>query len=588
MKKSSLILLTIPFLLAGCFHRNRVEPKPVPEEHVYESFRNAKIWFANMYSDSVTLYKMKGISQDIPYINFQKLYSEMYALIGISTDPYSSANNYKLRASYNGDIVTMENFYGSITFNTNEETINVSSVNKVMILSVRDREKLIIANGIETNFVTIDNDLTQDISPDTPKTFNLSNYDIDLIHEGKDLYMPMATFNDLFMAINNIPLAYNGKDLYFVNSFNNDPSGIGATELEQRYFEESTWRGTRRSQELATFTYNEMCLALDNLYGLKDFRNIESFDSLLTERGWKQNLLNTDPNNYELAMIDFVNSYLCEGHTNYTKISSFNYGTDYTEVYKAAHDANERYSYLGSTRAELLASREEHNAEIGLSICDNVGIIRFDQFVKASMNTSAYDPQYYSYAYLHDIDTPLFFKKAFKEIANNNQVNKVVIDITCNGGGMLDAIPWLEAFMTDDPFLTIRSSLTGQVTDTHYQVDLNQDNVYDENDTYKGKYDFYLLTSNFSFSCGNALPTVVKKGNMATIIGEKSGGGACAVGALITASGTILRLSSTLQMGSLNEQNQFLLNENGIEVDYEVSRNNFYQDSTLKNIVNNL
>ncbi len=584
MKKSSILLLTIPFLLAGCIHTKPVKPEV---EHIYESFRSAKAWIASSYSVPLTLYTMKGISKDIPYVDFQKTYNTMFALLGMSFDPYDQGS-YKLNANVNGDIINMQNSHGSISFDTKEDTMTVYKVNKFMLLTAKDKDNLIIANGLETNFVCIDEEKTQSISPDTSVTFELGNYDIDIMHEGKTLYMPAATFNDLFMAINGLSLVYNGVDYYFSNTFNDNPSGIGADDLELKYYEESTWRGKQRSQELATFTYNELCLALDNLYGLKDYRNIESFDSLFTSAGWKTGLLSTNPDTYERTMIDFVSSYLCEGHTNYTKISSFNYGNDYTEANAEAHNQNDRYAALRDAKAELTESREAAGYEPGLTLCDNVAIIRFDQFVKAGQNTSGINTEFYSYSYLHEADTYLFFKKAFNDIKKNSQIDKVIIDITCNGGGMMDALPWLEAFMSDDPFLTIRSSLTGQVTDTHYKVDLNQDGVYDENDTYKGQYDFYLLTSSFSFSCGNALPTVVKKGQMATIIGEKSGGGACAVGALSTASGTVLRLSSTMQMGMLNDQNQFVINEGGIEVDHVVDRSNFYQNTSLAEIVNNL
>ena len=587
MKKSALLLLAVPFLLSGCIHTKKIDPPKPPEEHVYESTRGAKIWLTQGYSALITLFKMKGMSEDVPYVDVLKAYNNLYVLLASSYDPYNS-NSYKLSASTSGDKVVLASGYSTFTFDVEEDTMTVSNINKAMLLLTHDSEKMIVASGLETSYVKVNDDLTQNINSNTSVAFNMGDYDIDLIKEKKTVYMPMATFNDLFMAINGIAFAYNGKDLYLTNSFNTSQSGIGAEDLELQYFEDSPWAGKQRSQELATFTYNEFCFALDKLYGLKDFRNITSFDALFEARGWKDDLLDTNPDVYELAMIDFVGSYLSEGHTRYTKISSFNYGTDYGLQIQDAQYANERYVSLLEARADLMADREELNQGIGLSICDNTAIIRFDQFVKAAADTSDINPDYSSYATLHETDTPLFFKKAFHDISQYSGIDNIVIDITCNGGGMLDSLPWLEAFMTDDPFLTIRNSLTGQITDTHYKVDLNQDGVFNENDTYKNQYKFFLLTSSFSFSCGNAFPTIVKKGAMATIIGEKSGGGACAVGALTTASGTVLRMSCTLQMGSLNDQNEFVINENGIEVDHELDRIYFYQNSSLKGFVNSL
>ncbi len=51
----------------------------------------------------------------------------------------------------------------------------------------------------------------------------------------------------------------------------------------------------------------ELCLALDNLYGLKEIHDISSFDEVFTETGYKHDLLSTDPNVKDGALLDFIN-----------------------------------------------------------------------------------------------------------------------------------------------------------------------------------------------------------------------------------------------------------------------------------------
>ena len=140
--------------------------------------------------------------------------------------------------------------------------------------------------------------------------------------------------------------------------------------------------------------------------------------------------------------------------------------------------------------------------------------------------------------------------------------------------------------MTDDPVITCKNTLTGDISEVHYNVDLNQNGSFgDAGDTYKGQYDFYILTSSFSFSCANAFPTFAKAGGMAKIIGEQSGGGACAVGGFATASGNIIRSSSCWQFGTYSGST-WTDNDGGVPVDYAFPATSFYDDAAIAAFVN--
>ena len=585
MKKSALLILICPLILSGCFFtKAKVKPTPEPETF-YESKTKTPMYVAQGMALNVNLYKMKGVSSDIPYIDFISTYNNiLLPFMGVMN---TSSSDLTMVGALQNNVFEAHNYYGSLLFDEENDTIRVSSIYRTMFFLSQRTDYLMPAAGQETNYARFNSNKTRNVTDAEVVTFDLGKYNIDLLRDGKNLYMPFATFADIFLASNGLPFAYNGKDIYYTGQFSTERVSLDSNNsLEASFFNNSPWKNKKRSSELAEFTYNELCFSLDHLYGLKDYRSITSFDTLLTNGGWKQNLLSTNADTYERAMINFVGTYLCEGHTGFLKVSPFNPTSGYDTAYKAATTNNARYTNLINKMNSLKSSRSNAHKDIGLTVQDNVAIIRFDSFMK-SQGTTGINVDNYTYADLHDADTYLFFKKAFNEIAEDSDITKVVFDITLNGGGMLDALPWLGAFISDDPSYTMRSSLNGMVSDIHFNVDLNRDYYITEEDTYKGKYDFYLMTSSFSFSCANAFATYVKSSGSATIIGEKSGGGACAVGALTTASGTTLRLSSTIQMGLLDDQDNFVINEDGIEVDYEFSSNYFYNDSQIAQFVNN-
>ena len=79
------------------------------------------------------------------------------------------------------------------------------------------------------------------------------------------------------------------------------------------------------------------------------------------------------------------------------------------------------------------------------------------------------------------------------------------------------------------------------------------DGVYDKEDVYGDDFNLYILTSPYSFSCGNAFPFFAKKCGLAKTIGVKSGGGECAVYEAHLPSGERFYHSSNLHIGWYDE-----------------------------------
>ena len=108
--------------------------------------------------------------------------------------------------------------------------------------------------------------------------------------------------------------------------------------------------------------------------------------------------------------------------------------------------------------------------------------------------------------------------------------------------------------------------LAGNYREEYYHVDTNLDGICDDQDGFGGQYDFYILCSGSSYSCGNALPYFAQKNGLAKIIGTKPGGGDCVVGSFIDAYGHCAAYSGMLKLG-IDDGNGFVSNEKTTDAD---------------------
>ena len=543
---------------------------PEPKQDEIDDFTETKAftYITSSYSKKNITYYHSVNTYDVPYVLFDDFYNEEYCWLYYEptvTKEFVSRGVYRYSS---------ENGYFEI--DCGNETIFVHNPSHMTCALDRYNDVPYIGDGIETQYVSL-NDKTSLIEEQQDITFNLKDYHIDIIEFDQNACIPLMTLVDMLISPNGYSMAFNGKNLYCSAYFDSDST------LKQNYINQSPWKNSSyRTDTTADYTYNELCFNIDHFYGLKEDRGIDKIDTVIERMGLKDDLLSLNSRTYETAMQQFVGRYYADGHSGYTLNSPFQSNFGYNEYYSALSE-NQREIRLNEAIYENYSRRWPSGKGAGITFYGNTAIVIFDTFVKGS-NTKGVDVSSQSYNSLHNSCSSLFFKKAFLDIKNHGGITKVVFDITCNGGGMVDALPWLEAYMTDDPFITFKNTVTGEVADNHYTVDLNQDGVINENDTYKGQYDFYILTSNYSFSCANAFATVAKAGGFAKIIGQRSGGGACVVAGFATASGTIIRNSGVWQLGMYG--NSRSSNDAGIPVDYELSPEDFYNDEVIYNLVN--
>ena len=353
---------------------------------------------------------------------------------------------------------------------------------------------------------------------------------------------------------------------------------------------ETFFNKKNRSEALSIFNYQLLRFQIDNFYGLKDEltakHGFTDFDTFVTNKGLKDKLLSTDANEYDRGLSEFLMKYIDDGHTRYTDRSLF------AKDNVSASDLINQYS--GPRRTALFNKIDEYSNyrktvlgedvnPIGLSMKDETAVIRFDAF--SHLLPIITDPgetmDYLDIPTAMENSTPYGFIKSFEEIDKHSEIKNVVLDLTCNGGGMVLTLPFLSSYFTKDPTLYLRDNLEGVVRELHYSVDLNCDGIYGgEGDCLADKYNFYLLTSDFSFSCGSAYPTMAHIAGV-DIIGKKCAGGACNVAGFADACGSIYTLSAPQQIGYLDANGNFVNDDAGIPVTHELDKESWYDLTKL-------
>ena len=118
---------------------------------------------------------------------------------------------------------------------------------------------------------------------------------------------------------------------------------------------------------------------------------------------------------------------------------------------------------------------------------------------------------------------------ALEKAENDPEVKNFVIDIAANGGGSSDIVMLITSLLCNKSDLYYDNVLTGQHIKSSYDVDRNLDGKFDEKDAeVKYHLNFGLLVSNYSFSCADLLPALLKDYGI-PLFGQRSGGGACCV-----------------------------------------------------------
>ena len=366
-------------------------------------------------------------------------------------------------------------------------------------------------------------------------------------------------------------------------------------------FRETFYGTKKRSKAIADFGYDLLRFQFDHFYGINDVAGYTDFDTYVIGKGLKERLHSEDSATYDEALAELTMKDIDDGHTRYV-LPSVQTGSFLSAgAALASKYSGPRYKGLLEKRLEYLNLRKKvagmdekgNPSDLqGLFFQGQTAVIRFDDFTApGSFVSNSLDEKEVETSdplkCIKDANLPVALDASFYRIKQNNAIKNVVFDLTCNGGGAVSAIPYILGHMSKDPKIYVRDKGMGIVKEFHYQVDLNHDKKYGTpEDTYEGKYNFFVLTSDFSFSCATFLPTWAKV-NGAKVIGMKSGGGACTVGAFSDGCGSMFNVSSP-QVAVIPSGTGFSHFDGGVTVDHELAKESWYDLAKLDAFVSGL
>ncbi|MDO4797966.1 MAG: S41 family peptidase [Coriobacteriales bacterium] len=430
-----------------------------------------------------------------------------------------------------------------------------------------------------------------------PVTLDFAKYGITMYADDADVYLPIQTISVIYSDFGYHYASYNGEKVY-INS-DNVYDNMNARDPE---FSKPILSNRTRAQDLVDFSYGQLRFCVDYFNGVParkaEMLSNHDIDATLDAMGEdgkaiKEGLLSTDLVDYIVAADVFGLAIGDGGHTaiSYAKsASAVSEDSPVAEEYTArATDTNSTLGVLYTKLASEMAGKyrlgEARQAVRDAAYGDktyikkgDTAVIVFDAFASDEQGWRDYfagkgeRPNGTDLIAAGDAkgmrDTVAIVSDGLARAKEDPEVKNVVIDISNNGGGSLDVLEYIASVVCGREYHQWQNTLTGQVEREYFDVDRNLDGAFDEKDDAIDYSDlhFAVLTSQSSFSCGNLLPSVLADADI-MVMGERSGGGGCAVGRCVTADGTGWQ-ESTWRGKLLNNEGQEI--DDGIPVDVDL------------------
>ncbi len=532
-------------------------------------------------------------NNEIPYISIQDGFDYLSAFKAARFNDKENKEHY-YRVSKDGEnYVVTEEHNKKVTFDVPKQTITYDDMDTFCDL-LGSSESVPLAtltlSGKEKSIKTISKTFT----PGNAVTIDLNNYSVlDLVKYNDKLYIPLATFNDCFINTYGVSnLAYNYQSLYVVpNGGLVDPLFGQLSTLGESFF-----NGPKRnklSKELLDYNYQETCLNFDYFYGLKKEKGYTNFDTFINQKGFKNDFYSEDIKKVDDAL-SLTLSHLVDGHSGASINSTF-YPFGEISHDKSRENADRKAWAEGSDSFQKSRSEKaktDPTAALG-NYGDETGktyYIGFDSF--APLNEALlYDKSEYEDKRTINTQTAMQFQAAYQELtsaANAGKYKNVVVDLSTNDGGSSDAMIYALSVLVGNVQTSSINPLTGAKASVTYKADINLDGKVDSNDISladKG-FNIVFLDSKYTFSCGNAMPFIAKTSNSKVMtIGEKSGGGACAVRNVNTAIASTY-MASSLTTIATKQGETYVSVETGIAADHTIDEASMFDRLFISTMVN--
>lgn len=403
-----------------------------------------------------------------------------------------------------------------------------------------------------------------------PLKFELKELGYNFYYRENKVLVPFSIMNFLFCSVNYYNLHFTADGIYgeYLFVYGKNP------HVDDVYKKE--YIGKIVTEEERLDNYRLLKFMMKYYYGLGD--KTEELEK------YKDAFLSTDPEIYTDAYYRFINLYLNELHSAVVRTP---YTFDYSKLDRTKYISSENVKSSNTINSLIDAKNKSSHSQDKLPIVrfyDYLAIIHINEF-KTGTNEELYnsDGSVKSNAYLYD--TYFLARYAFDEIKRHPEVTDVIIDLANNGGGNGAAMIKLLGFFTDDEVLySSFNYLNNRIISTGYKVDLKGDDSYSKK-SYAGDYNYYILASEYTYSAANIFTGTCVNMGIATLIGNRTGGGACAILPVLMPDGTSFQISGPTQLVILKNKDTFEYQsvEKGVDIDpYNIiPYEKFYDDEYL-------
>ena len=506
--------------------------------------------------------------------------------------PYVGIKEY-FKEFYNTDLAVKNENGFNIFSKDNKEYIKLNSAYN--IFEIKDLFNLghhpdFIENKNKT-FINVDSTKN---SKSYFKVIDLSKYEIKTYDDNGESYVPLGLLNNLYGGIEGYNVAYNQHDIYVMDAF----GSLTGEDRNDEYFSDTYYeyitKDEARPEDLVKYNYNQLCFTIDNLRGYTS-QLMFGDNNLLTlglngvleeyYPGIKRMLLSTKKSDYEKGFILLMGGLFDGGHTGLISRNPPNLSyipelqnndefKEFTNKFMAEADKKtNKQNILNKAKGDSFGSEYVGGRSFYYNFNKetSTAYIGFDKFV---YNTVKWDKYYKGDTnVLNELEDPFttddtyaFVRKSLYS-ALNDEAKNVVLDVATNGGGSVEAIEGVFGLFNKGKAYFISNDTVSTSRETkNYSIDVNLDGKYDDADAKeleKFNFNYVVLSSSFTFSSANLFASQMKENGFKTV-GEKSGGGSCAVIREETADGFLYSRSSYLCLSNLKGDNI----DSGVDVDY--------------------
>ena len=571
MKKTLSILLILAMALslsAAAFAEGAGTEKTVP------------VYRESMTGDETVTLRMVG---DIPYMRIDDYYNRLI---------FTGAEKYPQQASpmtvtHSGSVYETTAYDGTKGIFDAEE--NSFACENLDVYSNPPYYALLLASERDPSAPFVSVSHTDYKGERKSVNVDFKKYGIDILGEGDDLWVPLAVLQGLFCSPYAYNVFYNGKAIYLSDGMQL-LQAADAKDADGDYY---AFGGTERSEEKIRFDYGSLCFYVDTCYGYPERSRLSEslaevgLDGTLDRTidgmnlpGVKKLLLSPDMKEYTCGLFLLLTALDDGGHTAFvdfgwvpeenltawpgiiaelgiSRTDRTNYAGASSQGLSAAFETAMQNSF---DRAEVLVYDNAKEQAVYLEQGDTAMFV-FDHFYCNRAAWTAYEDGVLSEM---PEDSMGSFMKALEMAKANPNIKNFVVNIAMNAGGESGIATTIAKLICGQAYRHQLDILTGQDETIWYDIDLDFDGDFDEED---GKvsypFRFAVIEGARTYSAANYLANMAKD-NGVCVLGERSGGGANSPQMTPESEGLWFQLSGRYKlMDKNNETVDF-----GVEPDY--------------------